>query len=104
MMSDSERGPDVYADEIVFKTGHLGCALNFYLSSADQPNSDESTAPHRHQVTVRVSLEMAKVLAYLLMQQIQQHERVLGTHVPISDSVLESLGITEDQWLKLWEA
>lgn len=45
-------------------------------------------------VRVRVSHELAKVLAILLRKQLRQHEDSLGQHIPVHPQVAQAIGIS----------
>lgn len=94
--------PDVYADAFQFTTGHNGCTMNFMLGPATPSAPGQQPAPSRV-ATVRVSLELAKVVAFAMRKAIRQYEQQSGAPVNISRDLLNMLHVSPEDWNSFWE-
>jgi hypothetical protein len=92
---------DVYADQLGLNIAPFGCALNFSLSPP-VPSPGGAPAAGTPVVTVRMSLEHLKMIAFLLRQQVIQYERTSGVEIAIPMDVLNSLRIGREDWNECW--
>mgnify|MGYP001558683963 CR=1 FL=1 len=87
---------EFYADHMRLSVGSYGVSLTFGLSEA-HPAQGGLDAPAEEQARVRVSLEMAKMIAMMLRHQLKSHERN-GGRIAIPSSVFTQIGIAEEDW------
>lgn len=92
---------DVYCDQFQVTTAPYGCTLNFMLSSPVPPPPGAPPLAERL-ATIRMSLEHLKVMTFILRRQVLQHERQTGIQVPLPVEVLNSLGISPEDWNAFW--
>ena len=93
--------PDVYADQFQITLGPYGATLGFQLSKPTPPVP--GTTPQADRVvTVRMSLEHLKVMAFLLTRHLRQYQREAGITVPLPGEVLNSLRIGREDWDAFW--
>ena len=92
---------DVYSDQLGLNTGPIGCALNFAASAA-LPPAGGGVVPGLHVATVRMSLEHAKTMAFILQRQLLQYERGSGVEFPIPQNVLNQLRVGREDWNAFW--
>ena len=93
--------PDVYADAFQFSSGPNGCTLNFLLGDATPPPAGHP--PRNERVaTVRVSLELAKVMAFAMRMALRQFEQASGITVNVSRDVLNQLHFSPEDWNAMW--
>lgn len=92
---------DLYADGVGLNIAPFGCALNFALSPAVPP-AGGGAAPSQPQVTVRMSLEHLKMMAFLVRRQLIEYERQSGISIPIPRDVLNQLRIGPEDWDTCW--
>lgn len=95
--------PDVYADQFTVFFSAYGVMLNLNASSATPPGVG-SPAQAERVVTVRMSLELAKHMAYLLQKQVRQFEREAGITIGLPLQVLNQTGIGPEDWESFWKA
>ena len=92
---------DVYSDQFQTNLGPYGATLNFSLSDSTPPSP--GTAPKmERKATIRLSLEHLKVMAFVLVRQIKQYESQTGANVQVPAQVLNSIGISPEDWDLLW--
>jgi hypothetical protein len=92
---------DVYSDQLGLNIGPFGCALNFAVSAA-LPTPGGVALPGQHVATVRMSLEHAKTMAFILQRQLLQYERGSGVEIPIPQDVLNQLRVGREDWNAFW--
>jgi hypothetical protein len=92
---------DVFADQFQLNVGPYGCAINFLLSSPE-PTAPGVSPPAERQVTVRLSLEHLKMMAFVLRRQVREFERRFGVRVDVPKPVLNQLGISQEDWDACW--
>ena len=92
---------DVYSDQLGLNIGPFGCALNFAVSAAVPP-AGGGVLPGQHVATVRMSLEHAKAIAFILQRQLLQYERASGIEIPIPQDVLNQLRVGREDWNAFW--
>jgi len=56
---------------------------------------DEQDIP---KIRVQMPLQLAKALAVLLSRAVRRHERETNVAIELPDNLLESLGITPEEW------
>ncbi len=94
---------DVYSDQFQLNLGPYGATLNFSLTDPTPPSP--GTAPKiERKATVRLSLEHLKVMTFVLVRQIKQYENQTGTEVQIPTQMLNSMGVSLEDWNFLWRA
>jgi len=92
---------DIYSDSFQINTGPYGSTLNFMLSQSTPPAPGKASQPETL-ATVRMSLEHLKLMTFVLRRQIMHHERQSGVDIQVPSQVLNSLGISQDDWDALW--
>jgi hypothetical protein len=93
---------DIYSDSFQVNTGPYGCTLNFLLSPSTPP-APGKTPQSENLATIRMSLEHLKLMTFVLRRQIMHHERQTGVNIQVPIKVLDSLGISTDDWDSLWK-
>ncbi len=94
---------DIYSDQFQLNLGTYGATLNFSLSDPTPPSPGSAPKVER-KATVRLSLEHLKVMAFVLVRQVKQYENQTGADVQIPAQILNSLGISLEDWNFLWRA
>ena len=92
---------DIYCDTFQFNLGPFGCTLNFLVSPAAPPAPGSIPQPER-MATVRMSLEHAKLMAFIMRSTLAQYDQQMGTPVPIPVEVLNQLKIGLEDWNSFW--
>lgn len=92
---------DVYSDQLGINVGPFGCALNFGISPSIPPPGG-GAQPLHHVATVRMSLEHAKVMTFMLRRQLLEYERDGGIQVSVPQDVLNQLRIGPEDWQEFW--
>lgn len=92
---------DVYVDTYQVSTNPWAGTINFSLSS---PIPVLPGTPPKAEllVSVRLSLENMKLLAFFLYRQIMQHEQNLGVNVQVPQQVLNQVQIGAEDWQTFW--
>ena len=93
---------DVYVDSYQVSTNPWAGTINFMLSSAT-PGAPGAPPRHEHLVSVRLSLENMKLLSFLLLRQLMQHEQNLGVNIQVPLQVLNQLQIGAEDWQTFWK-
>jgi hypothetical protein len=100
-MPDTPREvPQIYTDQVGMALGPYGCALTFGLTHPASLSAEEPALPV---ASVRMSLEHAKALAYIIHRQITMYQTNFGVRVDLPDKALESLNISRDEWQRFWK-
>ena len=95
---------DVFADLVNTQVGPYAGEINFGVSAPASPWLEyESTPPPEHLGTVRMSNTMLKALVIILRATIIQAEKLDDLRADPTHSLLDSLGLTYDQWCAFWE-
>ncbi len=92
---------DIYCDVFQINLGPFGCALNFALSPSTPPAPGAMPQPER-KATVRMSLEHAKVMTFIMRRHLAQYEQQAGARVEIPIQVLNQLQIGSEDWNSFW--
>ena len=93
---------DIYSDFFQMNTGPYGSTLNFMLSPSTPPAPGKMPQSETL-ATIRMSLEHLKLMTFVLRRQIMTHERQSGVTIQLPRQVLDSLGISTDDWDSLWK-
>jgi hypothetical protein len=100
-MAEAREVPDVFADQFHFRSGPYGTALNFLATAPGAPAL--GAAPQTElKATVRMSVEHAKVVAFLIRRQILQQERETGVRYDVPPRILNGLGVSPEDWEAFW--
>lgn len=93
---------DVYCDQFQMSTGPYGATLSFLISEPMPPAPGSSPKTQRL-ATIRMSLEHLKTMAFVLRNQVRNHEQQTGTTIQIPVQVLNSLKIAPEDWEAFWK-
>ncbi|HXZ30600.1 MAG TPA: hypothetical protein VEG43_05480 [Dehalococcoidia bacterium] len=93
---------DIYSDSFQLNTSPYGSTLNFMLSPSTPP-APGKIPQSETLASVRMSLEHLKVMTFVLRREIMNHEQRAGVTIQIPTPVLNSLGISIDDWNSLWK-
>ncbi|MBI4288865.1 MAG: hypothetical protein HY671_10605 [Chloroflexi bacterium] len=88
--------PDIYADQFRLTTGVYGATMTFGISPA-HPSAGQ-VAPPRDVVTVRMSMEHAKVMTLMLRRTLKQYERDSGVTIGLPQNLCAQLGLSLEDW------
>ncbi len=87
---------DLYIDGFQMGIAPFSVALAFGISPA--PGSGSPQAP-KPLVTIRMSVEHAKVMTIIMRRQLKQYEESLGQPIPIPPQVYQQLGLSpREDW------
>lgn len=101
-MPDSpQTPPDVYTDQFTVAFGPYGATINYSLSSPAMPQVGTPQQAERV-VTVRMSLQHLKHMAFILQKQIKRYERDTGTNIQVPLAVLNQTQIGPEDWESFW--
>lgn len=92
---------DVYSDQFQLTVSPYGSVINFSLSHPTPP-APGSMPQSEKQVSVRMSLEHLKVMAFILARQLRRYERDTGVNVQVPTEVLNALQIGPEDWAGFW--
>ena len=90
-----EEAPDVYADQFIVSNNIWGTALTF-LKAPPHPAPGQTPQAER-QVTVRMSLQHAKVVAMLLRKTLKSWERE-NVEIALPHAVLNAMQLSAEDW------
>ena len=91
----------VFTDQFQLNTSPYGATLNFLLSDPIPPSP--GTAPKiERQATVRMSLEHLKMMSFIMQRSVKQYETQTGTTIQIPMQLLNSMGISLEDWDACW--
>lgn len=93
-MPDEQSVEDVYVDAVQMTVSAYGVAMTLSRNPAHPGPSQPVAEP---MVTVRTSLEHAKVMAMLLRKNLKAFERDNG-EIPIPPEVYAGLGVAKEDW------
>lgn len=88
---------EIYSDVFRFSVTPYGVAVTFGTNEA-HPNPGKP-GPARDEVTVRMSLEQAKVMTMLFRRNLKQYERDNGLEISLPYQLYTGLGIAREDWL-----
>src|SRR5688500_16540991 len=86
--------PDTYADSTTFEVSLYGVTIEFGQSRRPAPGSS-GRPPHIPRVRVHMSVQHAKVIAKLLVKNMQEYEKQVGP-VVLPEALYKELGISEE--------
>jgi hypothetical protein len=92
---------DVFSDQFQVNTNPYCATLNFLLSDHTPP-APGSPPKSERQASVRMSLEHLKVMVFILQRQVRQYETQTGTTIQIPMQMLNSMGISPEDWDTCW--
>jgi len=93
---------DVYVDQVMLAISPYGVALNFRKSSPKP--AAPGTVPQADDVgTIRMSLEHAKIMTFLIKRQLDEAQSSLGVDVQIPIRLMNDLRIAPEDWQKFWQ-
>ena len=93
---------DIYSDSFQINTGPYGSTLNFLISQSTPAAPGQVPQPECL-ATIRMSLEHLKLMTFVLRKQVISHEQQSGVNIPIPIQVLNSLGISPEDWNSFWK-
>lgn len=102
IVADVPQKADVYADQFQMQSSPYGVALVFSVL-VPQPPVPGKTPPSEPQATVRMSVEHAKVVAFLMRRQILVQERQAGVVYSVPAQVLNAMGVSPEDWDAFWD-
>jgi len=88
--------PDIYVDRVRTTLSTFGAALSFGISEPHPENREESKIDEL--VTVRMSLQHLKIMLILMKKQLKEFEKANEFEVTLPKSVMDKLGLEEEQW------
>lgn len=93
----ADPAPDLYIDQFSMSQTPYGVALMFALSpSLPSPTGQNVGDP---QVTVRMSIEHAKIMAMMIRKNLKQYElEHLGDSIKVPQQVLLQLKLSDTDW------
>ena len=91
---------DIFADGSTITVATFGSSLTFTL--AEPHGTSVNPPPPTELVTMRLSNEHLKVVAFLLWRQIRGFERNNQVTVEIPTQVLADSGIPREDWDAFW--
>lgn len=94
---------DVYSDQFQINVSPYGVTLNFSLTDSTPPSPGVPPRVER-KATIRLSLEHLKVMTFVLVRQVRQYENQTGTSIQVPVQVLNSLGVSPEDWESMWRA
>ena len=94
---DDNDAPDVYVDQMRLTTGVFGVNITFGLA---EPHPASGGVPRASvpKVTVRMSLEHAKISAMMIRKNLKDYEIETGTSIEIPRNVYTGLGVAQEDW------
>ena len=92
----------VFIDQFQLNTSPYGATLNFMLTDP-MPPSPGTPPKSERQATVRMSLEHMKVMAFIMQRSVKQYEAQTGTTIQIPMQMLNSMGISLEDWDACWK-
>ena len=91
----------VFIDQFQLNTSPYGATLNFMLTDPVPPSP--GTAPKsERQATVRMSLEHLKVMSFIILRSLKSYKAQTGTTIQIPNQMLNSMGISPEDWDACW--
>ena len=93
---------DEYIDSFLMSIGPFGAALSFRRSPSVSGGPGSATQPDEVGV-IRTSLEHLKAMAFILKQQVMEHEQRHGINIQVPITVLNALNIAPEDWDAFWQ-
>lgn len=91
---------DVYSDQFMLTTTSWGANLSFLVNT---PHPEQAKpVPAERIATIRMSTEHLKVMAIIIARQVKKMESETGIKCEVDRRVLNSLGISPDDWTDFW--
>jgi hypothetical protein len=94
---------DIYSDQFQFNLSPYGCTLNFSITDPAPPVPGSNSQTQRL-ATVRTSVELLKVMTFILRRQIVSKEGQTGVKAEVPMQVLNSMGISREDWDAFWKS
>jgi len=86
---------DIFADHIGLNINRFGAIIGIFHTS---PESSALQCV----ATIRMSLELHKVAAFLMARQVSQYESQTQCAVPMDEGTLEKIHIPRTEWEQFW--
>ncbi len=93
---------DVYSDQFMVTTTAFGANLSFYVNTP-HPEQTKPVAAEKL-ATIRMSIEHLKVMTMIIVKQVKKMESDTGVKINLDRRVLNSLGISPDDWEEFWKS
>ena len=93
---------DLYCDQFQMITSPFGATLSFLISPPTPPAPGSSPRTERL-ATIRMSLEHLKTMAFVIRNQVLNHEQQTGTTIQIPVQILNSMKIPPEDWEAFWK-
>ena len=94
--------PDLYCDQFQLTFSPYGAALNFSLSSPT-PSAPGTVQQAERLVSMRMSLEHLKHMAFILQRQVRLYEKQTGFAINLPHEVLNATQIGPEDWEAFWK-
>ena len=96
---------DVFADAFRVQIMPFGCTLTFSVSSPEQPTmaDPQQLLPTTRIVTVRLTPELIKGMAFMLREQVVMYEKANKVRIDVPPANLEVAGVNMQNWNRFWE-
>ncbi len=102
MAEETDKPLDIYADAYQVSSSPYAATINFSLSSP-LPLAPGAPPKVDHLVSIRLSLENLKLLAFFMCRQVQQHEQNYGVDIQLPRQVLNAAQIGPEDWQAFWK-
>jgi len=93
---------DVYADQCMVTTSPWGANLSF-LVNVPHPEPTKPM-PAERVATIRMSNEHLKAMAMIIVRQVKRMEAESGVQCEVDRRVLNSMGISPEDWDQFWKS
>jgi len=93
---------DVYSDQFMITTTAFGANLSFYVNTP-HPEQTKPVAAEKL-ATIRMSIEHLKVMTMIIVKQVKKMESETGVKIAVDRRVINSLGISPDDWDDFWKS
>lgn len=91
---------DVYADQFMITATSWGANLSFLVNPAHPEPT--KPVPAERVATIRMSNEHLKVMAMIIVKQVKKMEVETGVKCEVDRRLLNSLGISPEDWDDFW--
>jgi len=91
-----EKRPEFYVDQMRVTSGVFGVAMTYGVSEAHPTGGGNRQVEEK--VTLRMSLEHAKIVAMILRRHLKNYERETGTTIQLPANIYTSLGVAAEDW------
>lgn len=93
---------DVYADQMMITVTSWGVSLSFLVST---PHPDPvKPMPAERVATIRMSNEHLKAMTMVIVRQIKKLEAESGVKCEVDRRLLNSMGISPEDWEHFWKS